>query len=503
MQFTDIIFAVFLAVVFCLYWFLLRRKTHWQNLLLLVASYIFYGWWDWRFLGLIFLTSLTTYLTALYAKGRMGKEITVCNILLNLGILVCFKYLGFFSENLGRLLNLFGLGLDWFTIEILVPVGISFYTFQAIAYSIDVYKGRIDACRDALSFFTFISYFPQLVAGPIERASQLLSQFTREREWNWSMASTGMRMIMFGLLKKVCIADTLAIYVDRIFTGDELSSIMVLAGGVLFSLEIYCDFSAYSEIARGVSRLLGIELMVNFRFPFFSRNIPEFWRRWHISLMEWFRDYLYIPLGGNRKGKLRTALNILIIFTLSGLWHGSAWNFVLWGVYWGLFSIVARFILGQKVPKTRIATSEIPSMVATFGVVALGFYFFRCSETSEILAGLRGCWLYIIVFAVLWGIAKAAVRFRIIHTVLIWGGGIVIMSILGYVVMTNWAFLLKFWWLLPALIVAAVEWKARNSDYPLQYVSETQWKRLALYTACVFFIGISEPTEMTFIYFQF
>ncbi|MDE5871632.1 MAG: MBOAT family protein [Muribaculaceae bacterium] len=503
MQFTDIIFAVFLTVVFCLYWFLLRQKTRWQNLLLLAASYVFYGWWDWRFLGLIILTSLTTFLTALYARGSNGRVITTFNIFLNLGILICFKYLGFFAENLGRLFNLFGLGLDWFTIEILVPVGISFYTFQAIAYSVDVYKGRIDACRDPLAFFTFISYFPQLVAGPIERASQLLPQISGRRYWNRDMASSGMRMIMFGLMKKVCIADILAIYVDRIFTGVELSPIKILAGGVLFSLEIYCDFSAYSEIARGVSRLLGIELMVNFKFPFFSRNIPEFWRRWHISLMEWFRDYLYIPLGGNRRGKVRTALNIMIIFALSGLWHGNAWNFVLWGVYWGLFSILARFVLGQSVPKKSIEKTDIPNMAATFGVVALGFYFFRCSETIEILSGLRGFWIYIAVFTAIWGITKAAVSFRFVQTVLIWGGCLVISLILGYVVMHNWALLLKFWWIVPAVIASSLEWKARNTDYPLQHVSEKEWKRLILYTVCIFFIGISEPTEMTFIYFQF
>ncbi|MDE6480301.1 MAG: MBOAT family protein [Muribaculaceae bacterium] len=503
MQFTDIIFALFLSTVFCLYWFPFRGRTGWQNMLLLAASYVFYGWWDWHFLGLIFLTSLTTFLTAQYARSRYGKVLTISNIVLNLGILICFKYLGFFSENLGRLLSLFGIGLDWFTIEILVPVGISFYTFQAIAYSIDVYKGRVEACRNPLVFFTFISYFPQLVAGPIERASQLLPQIDGRRQWNRQQASSGMRMIMFGLMKKVCIADILAIYVDRIFSATELTPIMVLSGGILFSLEIYCDFSAYSEIARGVSRLLGIELMVNFKFPYFSRNIPEFWRRWHISLMEWFRDYLYIPLGGNRKGKMRTAFNTLIIFALSGLWHGAAWNFVLWGLYWGAFSVAAKFLLGQKIPKGDISFGCLPSMIATFGVASFGFYLFRCSGEAQILSGLKALWLYTSVFAGIWAFSWLLVRYVLFRKTIIIISTAAIAGIIGYIAVSEWIYLLKFWWLIPGIMVLALEWEARNSAYPLQSVSPYTWKRMMLYAACVFFIAISEPTEMTFIYFQF
>ncbi|MDE7410740.1 MAG: MBOAT family protein [Paramuribaculum sp.] len=503
MQFTDIIFALFLTIVFCLYWFPLRGRTVWQNTLLLTASYIFYGWWDWRFLGLIFLTSLTTFISAQYARGRYGKLLTTANILLNLGILICFKYLGFFTENLGKLLSLFGLGLDWFTIEILVPVGISFYTFQAIAYSVDVYKCRITACRNPLAFFTFISYFPQLVAGPIERASRLLPQITGIRHWNRQLASSGMRMIMFGLMKKVCIADILAIYVGRIFSASEIDPIMVLAGGVLFSLEIYCDFSAYSEIARGVSRLLGIELMINFKFPYFSRNIPEFWRRWHISLMEWFRDYLYIPLGGNRNGKIRTAINTLIIFTLSGLWHGAAWNFVLWGVYWGACLVAAKFLFKQQVSKRDSTYGDIPAMVATFGVTSLGFYFFRCTSQADIIAGVHALWLYAAVFILIWAFSLLMVRYNILRKIIFVTFSALFLGIACYIAFTRWIYLLKFWWLIPGALVCVLEWEARNSDYPLQSVSSDEWKRLTLYVVCVLFIAISEPTEMTFIYFQF
>lgn len=285
MQFTEIAFAVFLTVVFVLYRLVLRRWVRAQNMLLLAASYLFYGWWDWRFLGLIMLTTATTFVSARLANGRCGRLVTASNIALNLGILVVFKYLNFFSYNLQRLFSLVGWNLDWFTVDVLLPVGISFYTFQAIAYSVDVYKRRVKACADPLAFATFIAYFPQLVAGPIERASQLLPQIEAPRRWDAAYATSGLRMILFGVMKKVCIADMLAIYADRLYEGNLLNPVMALAAGVVFTLEIYCDFSAYSEIARGVSRLLGIELMANFRFPYFSRNIIEFWRRWHISLM--------------------------------------------------------------------------------------------------------------------------------------------------------------------------------------------------------------------------
>lgn len=309
MQFTEITFAVFLTVVFALYWLLLRKWVKAQNMLLLCASYLFYGWWDWRFLALIMLTTLTTFVTALWARSRYGRWLTAANIVINLGILVVFKYLNFFSENLQRLFALAGWNLDWFTLDVLLPVGISFYTFQAIAYSVDVYRRRVEACDSVVAFATFIAYFPQLVAGPIERASQLLPQIISPRRWDEAMAVSGLRMILFGVMKKVCIADMLALYADRLYSGSLGSPLATLAAGIVFTLEIYCDFSAYSEIARGVSRLLGIELMANFRFPYFSRNILEFWRRWHISLMWWFRDYVYIPLGGNRRGATRTAVN--------------------------------------------------------------------------------------------------------------------------------------------------------------------------------------------------
>lgn len=499
MQFTDIIFAVFLFVVFSLYWLVLRRRTMWQNVLLLAASYLFYGWWDWRFLGLIGLTTVTTYVTALYAQGRYGRLLTAANIILNLGILVLFKYFNFFSENLGHLLGLFGFGLDWFTIDVLLPVGISFYTFQAISYSVDVYKRSIRPCGDAVAFATFIAYFPQLVAGPIERASQLLTQIERPRTWDSSLATSGMRLILFGLLKKVCVADMLALYVDRIFGGGALSSLQVLSGGVLFSLEIYCDFSAYSEIARGVSRLLGIELMANFKFPYFARNVIEFWRRWHISLMHWFRDYLYIPLGGNRRGRVRTAVNTAIVFLLSGLWHGAAWNFVVWGAYWAVVYIVAKFVMRQSDVRNDIGATDASRMILTFGAVALGFYFFRCSDSVQLMSGVRAMWVYPLVFVPIALIARVLVRRRVLLMVAAAVAAAVIFGISGQ----PWYVCLRYWWAVPACVVAVTEWRARNSDHPLQRMSRHAWARMLFYWICICCMVLSEPTEMTFIYFQF
>lgn len=508
MQFTEIGFCIFFVSVFAAYWFMLRRTVTGQNVLLLSASYLFYGWWDWRFLGLIMLTTATTYVTALAARGRHGKAVTAANIVLNLGILAAFKYLGFFSENLRRLTAAFGWNIDWFTIDVLLPVGISFYTFQAIAYSVDVYKGRVEACRNPLAFATFIAYFPQLVAGPIERASSLLSQIESPRRWDYARAVEGCRMVLFGVMKKVCVADILALYVDR-FYADMSSPGICLAAGLLFSLEIYFDFSAYSEIARGTSRMLGIELMANFRFPYFSRNVAEFWQRWHISLMNWFRDYLYIPLGGNRLGRGRTILNAMTVFALSGLWHGAAWNFIVWGLYWGVVYVIAKQVFGQRQPKDPISYTSLPAMVATVGFVSFGFYIFRCSGRVQMLYGLSNVWAYALFFAAMYVVALCVVRvirymsgrrtLRRVTALL----GVAALAAAFVVYPAMWLFALKFWWLLPLALVFGIEWHCRNADYPLALVPRTPLGRLALYWVCFAFIVISEPTDMTFIYFQF
>lgn len=502
MQFTEIVFAVFLTVVFSLYWLVLRRWVKAQNWLLLGASYLFYGWWDWRFLGLIMLTTLTTFVSALYAAGRWGRVVTAVNIVVNLGILVAFKYLNFFSENLRRLFDLVGWNLDWFTVDVLLPVGISFYTFQAIAYSVDVYKGRVKACGDPVAFATFIAYFPQLVAGPIERASQLLPQITASRVWDEGRAVSGLRMVLYGVMKKVCVADMLALYADRLYAGNLDNPVLNVAAGVVFSLEIYCDFSAYSEIARGVSRLLGIELMANFRFPYFSRNILEFWRRWHISLMWWFRDYVYIPMGGSRKGVKRTIVNTVVVFLLSGLWHGAAWNFVAWGAYWALVYVCGKFLLHLGRREGRIEFKDLPDMVLTFGTVAFGFYIFRCGSWSQVAAGCANVWAYIAVFGGLWCVAKLICGHRWAKIVVLAACGVCAVAVCQ-VLAPQWPFVLKMWWLVPGALALCTEWRSRNMDFALEHMSESKWRRMVYYWACIAMIVISEPVDMTFIYFQF
>lgn len=502
MQFTEISFAIFFSVVFIIYWLVLRRYVIMQNILLLASSYLFYGWWDWRFLGLIIATTVSTFVTAMGARSKYGFLLTVTNIVLNIGILAIFKYLNFFSENLQRLFNLLGWNLDWFTIDVLLPVGISFYTFQAIAYSVDVYRKRIEACHDPVAFATFIAYFPQLVAGPIERAAQLLPQIERPRTWSTEYASSGLRMVLYGILKKVCVADMLAIYADRLFLSSMSSPLIILIAGLLFTLQIYCDFSSYSEIARGTSRLLGIELMANFRFPLFSRNILEFWQRWHISLMLWFKDYVYIPLGGNRHSRSRTIINTFIIFLLSGMWHGASWNFIIWGAYWAIVYTVGKFAIGLSRRDDTIELSNLPSVAITFGVVSFGFFLFRCNSWHQMYAGFTCIWIYLLAFSLLWVITKIMCRTGISQTTMIFIGiaASVIVCVSGYF---YWTKLLKAWWLLPALMVTVIEWRSRNMDYPLQYISKRSSVRLTLYWICIALIILSEPVDMTFIYFQF
>lgn len=525
MQFTDIAFAIFMACFFPVYWLLLRNRLKLQNVWLLAASYLFYGWWDWRFLVLIVITSASSYASALM-YGRNGRKWPITfNIVLNLGILLAFKYFNFFSENIAGLFALFGIELDWFTLEVLLPVGISFYTFQAIGYSVDVARGNTRPTHDIIGFFTFIAFFPQLVAGPIESSRTLLPQITREREWHDLQVLNGLRMVLYGVLKKVCVADMLAIYVERIFDTPDMSLFATLAGGILFSLQLYCDFSAYSEIARGCAAMLGIELMVNFRFPFFSRNILEFWQRWHISLMLWFREYLYIPLGGNRKGKVRTLANYAVVFLLSGLWHGAAWNFVIWGLYWALWYIAGRTVLRlDRSPEGQISAVDIPDMALTFGAVSFGFYIFRCPDTIYILNGLCNCWIYVVFFGVsalvlrilLHGIRMIRIPSGPVGSILptvftaVPASVALILTVCAGIGIGEdalpegaWMYLLKFWWLFPACMVAATEWIDRNGEYPFCKMPSRRSMRLLLYWGMGTLIILSEPTEMAFIYFQF
>lgn len=395
MLFNSFEFLVFLPIVFLLYWFVFRPRQ-WQNLLIVVASYVFYGWWDWRFLLLIALTSVCSYASGLliehYGNHRhTQRAISAANIILNLAILGVFKYYNFFVDNLNTLFSTFGYHLDWVTINVILPVGISFYTFQALSYTIDVYRNNIHATHDPIEFFAYISFFPQLVAGPIERATNLLPQFQKERPFDYAKAVDGCRQMLWGFFKKLVIADNCAIAVNQIWEGYvDKTGLVLLMGGILFTFQIYCDFSGYSDIAIGCARLFGFNLMRNFNFPYFSRSIPEFWRRWHISLTTWFRDYIYFPLGGSRCDKWKIIRNVYIVWAISGLWHGAAWTFVCWGLFhatllavYNLFGINTKYknivAEGRYLPHAK----ELAQMLLTFLLAVIGWIIFRAESMTQ------------------------------------------------------------------------------------------------------------------------
>ena len=401
MIFSSLEFMVFLPVVFALYW-VLRRQVRWQNLLVVAASYIFYGWWDWRFLLLIAFTSACSYFSGLIINnGRWRKTALWGNIIINLAILGLFKYYDFFAIEFARL---FGLSADSVTLNLILPVGISFYTFQALSYSIDIYRSKMEPTRDVVAFFAYVSFFPQLVAGPIERATNLLPQFQRQRQFDYSMAVDGVRQMLWGFFKKVVVADNCAVFVDKIWADvGSQSSVNLAMAAVLFAIQIYCDFSGYSDIAIGTAKLFGIRLMRNFMVPYFSRDIAEFWRRWHISLTTWFRDYVYIPLGGSRVSKAKVVRNTFIIFLVSGFWHGANWTFLAWGAFHAVL-FLPLILLGKNRKYTNTIAEgrwlpnlkELGQMVLTFVLAVLGWILFRSQSIGEALdfyAGLvRGGW---------------------------------------------------------------------------------------------------------------
>ena len=395
MLFNSLPFIIFLPLVFALYWLLQRRHVNFQNCLLLAASYVFYGWWDYRFLSLIFISSLVDFLVglALNREKRSGyrKLLLILSLAVNLGILGFFKYYGFFVESFADLVQALGLQPNISTLRIILPIGISFYTFQTLSYSIDLYRRRIQATKDPISFFAFVSFFPQLVAGPIERAKNLLPQFQMKRRFDIKHAKDGMRQMLWGMLKKVVVADNLAPHIDEIYANyTSMDGVALFIGTFLFAFQIYCDFSGYSDIAIGTARLFGFRLMRNFAFPYFSRDIAEFWRRWHISLSSWFRDYVYIPLGGSLSSKMQRIRNIVITFTVSGLWHGANWTFIVWGLLHGLYYIPLMLMGRHKkhvggVAEGRLFPSirEILSMLITFAMVFFGWIFFRAETITH------------------------------------------------------------------------------------------------------------------------
>ncbi len=385
MVFNSIEFLIFLAVVYSLYAVLSHRP---QNLMLLVASYLFYGWWDWRFLSLVLFSTIFDYFVALgipqCKTAASRKTLITASVCMNLGFLGFFKYFNFFADSAVTALNRIGLHADPVTLHIVLPVGISFYTFQAMSYTIDVYRDELKPTRNFLDFALYISFFPQLVAGPIERATNLVPQVQNPRTITYTGVREGAWLILRGFFKKVVIADNLAVIANTVFNNPaEYHGFAVLLGIYAFAFQIYGDFSGYSDIARGCAKLMGFELMQNFRIPYLSENPQEFWRRWHISLSSWLRDYLYIPLGGNKKGTFNTYRNLFLTMLLGGLWHGAAWNFVAWGAYQGLLLIGHRLITGRQQPKDRSLLTKLPFALIMFQFTCLGWVFFRINGMSD------------------------------------------------------------------------------------------------------------------------
>jgi D-alanyl-lipoteichoic acid acyltransferase DltB (MBOAT superfamily) len=401
MLFNSIDFAIFLPIVFVLYWFVTNRNLKAQNFLIVIASYVFYGWWDWRFLSLIIFSTIVDYSIALALRKeeeeRKRKLLLWTSMLVNLGFLGVFKYYNFFAENFVTAFTFFGGNIQPNTLNIILPVGISFYTFQTMSYTIDVYRRKLEPTIDFIAFSAFVSFFPQLVAGPIERATNLLPQFYRKRKFEYSKALDGLRQILWGLFKKVVIADNCAHYANDIFNNyQDYNGSTLTLGAIFFAFQIYGDFSGYSDIAIGTSRLFGFNLKQNFAFPYFSRDIAEFWRRWHISLSTWFRDYLYIPLGGSRGGTWMKVRNTFIIFIISGFWHGANWTFVIWGALNAIYFLP--LLLSNK-NRTHLGTvaegkmipslKELLQMGLTFGLTCIAWVFFRAENINEALFYLR------------------------------------------------------------------------------------------------------------------
>jgi D-alanyl-lipoteichoic acid acyltransferase DltB (MBOAT superfamily) len=483
MLFNSFDFAIFLPVVFLLYWFVFKHSLRLQNALIVVASYVFYGWWDWRFLSLILFSTLVDFLVGKQlgkeAKDNKRRLWLWLSVVVNLGFLGFFKYFNFFLENFQAAFSFFGFEIGGRALSIVLPVGISFYTFQTLSYTIDVYKRKLKPTQDFIAFAAFVSFFPQLVAGPIERATHLLPQFYRKRQFSYPLAANGCRQILWGFFKKLVIADNCAEYANLIFNNSEsYSGSTLFLGALFFAFQIYGDFSGYSDIAIGTSRLFGFDLMKNFAFPYFSRDIAEFWRRWHISLSTWFRDYVYIPLGGSRGSKWGQVRNVFIIFLVSGFWHGANWTFMVWG---GLNALYFLPLLLLKLNRSNMevvaersffpSAKELLQMGITFILTVLAWVSFRAEDIAhawQIYAGIFDSTLFTVPREVL--SSKLLMCVALI------------------------------------LFFVFVEWLGRRREFAIEYLLEAhpRWLRWSWYIFLIFLMGMFMQTEETpFIYFQF
>jgi len=477
MFFNSLEFFIFLPIVFILYWFVFGKNLKLQNLLIVFASYVFYGWWDWRFLSLILFSSFIDYgigvLLSKESSPKKRKILLWTSICVNIGFLGFFKYYNFFVESFAASFSFFGSEISASTLNIILPVGISFYTFQTLSYSIDVYNKKLEPTKDLVAFLAFVSFFPQLVAGPIERATNLLPQFYTKRQFVYANAVDGVRQVIWGLFKKVVIADNCAKYANIIFNNsDDYSGSTLLLGAFLFAFQIYCDFSGYSDIAIGISRFFGFDLKQNFAFPYFSRDIAEFWRRWHISLSTWFRDYVYIPLGGSRGSLNRKIRNVFIIFLVSGFWHGANWTFIIWGGLNALYFLPLLLTNNNRVNTDVVAQNtllpdfrEIFQMLITFFITLVAWVFFRANSVSHAFAYLTDMFS-ISLFS------KPA--------------------ILPYTV------------LVLVMVFIAIEWLGRHGQYALEGVDKINKPlRWSFYIALILLMFLFTGEEQAFIYFQF
>lgn len=483
MLFNSIDFAIFLPIVFVLFFFVTHKSLKLQNLLIVASSYLFYGWWDWRFLSLILFSTIVDFVVGQQLRNEENqfkrKTLLWTSILVNLGFLGFFKYYNFFLDNFVSAFSFFGQNIQSNSLNIILPVGISFYTFQTLSYSIDVYKRKLEPTKDFIAFSAFVSFFPQLVAGPIERATHLLPQFYKKRTFDYSKAVDGMRQILWGLFKKVVIADNCAEYANQIFNNSaDMNGSTLVLGAIFFTFQIYGDFSGYSDIAIGTSRIFGFNLMQNFNFPYFSRDIAEFWRRWHISLSTWFRDYLYIPLGGSRGATWLKIRNTFIIFIVSGFWHGANWTFIVWGALNAIYFLPLLLTNNNRNNLETVAQGkffpslkELSSILLTFGLTVFAWIFFRAENMGHAINYISE-----ILSSSLFEIP----RFK--------GMGNALITLL----------LIVFFLL--------IEWMGREGQYAISHIGQ-KWNRplcWIFYSLLIFAIGMLMPSvESPFIYFQF
>jgi D-alanyl-lipoteichoic acid acyltransferase DltB (MBOAT superfamily) len=484
MLFNSIDFAVFLPLIFVLYWFVFNKHLRVQNTLIALASYVFYGWWDWRFLSLIFFSSLVDYTVGIYLQKTNDKQkrkgLVWVSIIVNIGFLGFFKYFNFFVDNFVEAFSFLGYQIPSSSLDIILPVGISFYTFQTLSYTIDVYKEKLKPTKDFVAFTAFVSFFPQLVAGPIERATHLLPQFHKKRTFDYTEAVLGMRQILWGLFKKVVIADNCAKLANEIFNNSaDYGGTSLAIGALMFTFQIYGDFSGYSDIAIGTARLFGFKLTKNFAFPYFSRDIAEFWRRWHISLSTWFRDYVYIPLGGSRGSVSMKIRNTFIIFIVSGFWHGANWTFIVWGALNAIYFLPLllrkknRLHIGEISPnKSLPSLRELKGIVITFSLTVLAWVFFRAENLSHAFQFLIDLFL---------GLGEYVNYYK------------------SYRLLYNFSPILLL--ILVAFIL--VEWRGRTRNFAIEKLTTSQLYNSIIYYGIALTIFMFSGESQEFIYFQF